>query len=441
MAKGQLGWLPQGEIAVTQPEFGQRLKARRTALRMSQRELAGDFVTPSYISLLEAGSRVPTLDVVVYLGRMLDCSLEELLDVDVAPLLPSEASRRPIVFEQVLARSASEVGDHAQARRFLENALASARSDGLPERVVDVSLELQDTLRMLSEHQARLRLLEELAEVPLVQSAPELLLVVKTHLASVLRDLGQLREARRTAYGALTHLRQPGIGGTSVHVRLLGVLISVLCEAGELDQVEPLITEMLEVAGKLDWPGFVGRAHWVASMAYAQLGRPEEAREHFGLARDALAFPSMSLIDWLRFCRSAASVLLDIGDDLDSARQWIRDAETTSRMLGLAQEQAIVSALRARYELSTGNPQEALRLYEPLTSPDTPLAGLDLIYSYLSHANALHQTRELDKAIAMLRSAVELCEKGGSYQLAAQVWRQIDELTRERDTVLADDQP
>ncbi|MBX7266346.1 helix-turn-helix domain-containing protein [Micromonospora sp. Llam7] len=427
---------------MTQPEFGQRLKTRRSALRMSQRELAGDSVTPSYISLLEAGSRVPTLDVVVYLGRMLDCSLEELLGVDAVPQLPTEASRRPMLFEQVLARSASEVGDHAQARRFLENALTSAKSAGLPERAVDVGLELQDTLRMLGEHQARLRLLEELAEIPLVQSAPELLLVVKTHLASVLRDLGQLREARRTAYGALTHLRQPGIGGTSVHVRLFGVLISVLCEAGELDQVEPLITEMLDVAAKLDWPGFVGRAHWVASMAYAQLGRPEEARQHFGLARDALAFPSMSLIDWLRFCRSAASVLLDIGDDLDGARQWINDAETTSRMLALSHEQAIVSALRARYELKVGNPREALRLYAPLTGPDTPLGGLDLIYSYLGHASALHQTHEIDRAIAMLRSAVDLCERGGSYQLAAQVWRQIDELARERDTVrAADDQP
>ncbi|MCM4083094.1 helix-turn-helix domain-containing protein [Paractinoplanes hotanensis] len=422
------GWPAHGDSAVNQPEFGQRLKARRTALRMSQRQLAGNFVTPSYISLLEAGARVPTLDVVVYLARTMDTPLEELLGEEVLKLTVPEEPRKTQLFAQVLARSASDVGDHQQARQFLQQALDAAKADGSQERILEIGLELQDVLRALGDHDGRLALLEELVDLPLTQTTPELQVVIRTDLAAVQRDVGQLRDARRTAHLALNQLSHPGITGTSEHVRLLGVIISVLCEAGEFEQVDPLITEMLDVAQRLNWPGFVGRAHWVASMAYAQMGRPAQAYEHFAQARSVLAFPTMPLIDWLRFCRSAASVLLDIGDDLETANQWLQDAETTSRMLNIPAESATVALLRARYEVAVGDLDSALRRYAELTVEDSPLVGLDLMSGYLGHGNALRQAGDNTRAIEVLRRAVDVCERSGLYQLASQVWRQIDEL-------------
>ena len=69
--------------------FAERLRALRRAAGLSQTELAGDGLSPSYISLLESGRRRPSPAVAGLLAAKLGCSTSQLLDGE-----PSEHERR-----------------------------------------------------------------------------------------------------------------------------------------------------------------------------------------------------------------------------------------------------------------------------------------------------------------------------------------------------------
>src|SRR5947208_10797722 len=69
--------------------FAERLRDLRRAAGLSQTELAGDGISPSYVSLLESGRRRPSPAVAALLAAKLGCSTSELLDGE-----PSERDRR-----------------------------------------------------------------------------------------------------------------------------------------------------------------------------------------------------------------------------------------------------------------------------------------------------------------------------------------------------------
>jgi transcriptional regulator with XRE-family HTH domain len=60
-------------------ELPRRLRERRRELGLSQTELAGDSLSPSYVSLLEAGKRKPTPAVLEVLAERLGCTTAFLL--------------------------------------------------------------------------------------------------------------------------------------------------------------------------------------------------------------------------------------------------------------------------------------------------------------------------------------------------------------------------
>src|SRR3954469_3701792 len=69
--------------------FAERLRDQRRAAGMSQTQLAGDGISPSYVSLLESDRRRPSPGVAALLAAKLGCSTSQLLDGE-----PSERERR-----------------------------------------------------------------------------------------------------------------------------------------------------------------------------------------------------------------------------------------------------------------------------------------------------------------------------------------------------------
>src|SRR5215467_14755175 len=92
--------------------LGQRLRTLRIERGLSQADLAGDLVSPSYISLIESGRRSPERDVLEGLARRLGCS-PHLLETGVAPEEVNELRLR-LQFANI-ARANGELG---QAREL-----------------------------------------------------------------------------------------------------------------------------------------------------------------------------------------------------------------------------------------------------------------------------------------------------------------------------------
>ena len=410
-----------------QPEFGRRLRERRTELGLSQRQLAGEFTTPSYISLLEAGRRSPTLDVLVHLARMLGMPVEQLSGQDVRGSSAQREDGTTAAVTQALVQSALEAGQYDQASDLLSTALESAQQKQDPHRVLEIGLQLQGLLQRIDRTLDRLALLGRLIDSDIVTTSPLLQATLYSDLAAARRDAGQLIPAREAAYTALGGVSSGDLSGSAQHVRALGILISILCELNELGQVEALVEELLELAKGCDG-GTLARARWVASITAAQLGRHEAAYQHLLAARETLISPVTPLRDWLRFARSAANVLLAAGKDPDAARKWLEDAETAARTLDLPAERVKLAAARAWYEVMVGNPQRATELYAEICESGIVLPGPDQVRAQLTQCEALEALGRREEAAELLRSTAGLCEDSGAYRIAVQIWKKIDQL-------------
>lgn len=63
--------------------FGEKLKALRTGLKLSQRELAERLgVAKSIVSYYESGDRYPSYDILVKMAHLFHVTTDYLLDVD-----------------------------------------------------------------------------------------------------------------------------------------------------------------------------------------------------------------------------------------------------------------------------------------------------------------------------------------------------------------------
>lgn len=71
------------ERGAKQVNFGEKLKALRTGLKLSQRELAERLgVAKSIVSYYESGDRYPSYDILVKMAHLFHVTTDYLLDVD-----------------------------------------------------------------------------------------------------------------------------------------------------------------------------------------------------------------------------------------------------------------------------------------------------------------------------------------------------------------------
>lgn len=411
-----------------QPAFGQRLRELRSGRKMSQRDLAGEAVTASYISLLESGSRVPTLDVVINLAKTLDVTVTDLLGHELHSLTPSGHMEESLLLAEKVALDAADANDYARAAETLGTAFDQAYTDANGLRALEIGIRLQLVLAALNLHEERVTLLTKLARLPGASASVDLQVVLRTDLASALRQTGRLADAKAAALAALEQVARSTLRGSGQHVKLLGVLISALVEAGEVDHSEVYVNEMLKIAHEADSPGLIGRAHWVATNTYAQMGRRDQARYHLAEAHQALAAPTLPLRDWLRFCRSSAAVLLDVEEDLREVDVWLINAETSARMLGLPGEQKRVVALRARYLLKAGRAADAYQTASGVLEDVQDMSTIEVIRVQMVQAEALAHLDRRGAAAELMRSLAASAEQAGAFRLAVEIWRHVDAL-------------
>ncbi len=411
-------------------EFGARLRLLRTQKRMSQRDLAGDFVTPSYISLLESGTRQPTLDVVVYLARRLGTSVRELTGQELSDDA-DESGQAATALQMVLARNAANYGDLARAKAELLGLLEHYRRQRAPLRELETGFDLLDVMFAQADHEGRYALTTRLMTVAEEIGSTELLLKIIIDRASAARETGHLAEAKDRTAQALGLMTQTSLAGTGEHVRLLGVRLAALCEAGELDQVPALIDEIRQRAAQIGSAGIEGRAHWAVALALATLGRHDLAAAEIELARAILSETATSLREWLHFCQSAALVLIESPGGLASAGEYLAGAKATLATATLPYTQALFDVVLARYQLAIDDPQAAVSTCESVDRsgiqlPDVERAKLEAIWG-----NALKAVGRPREATVRWRAAALCYERLSAYRNALEMWHEIDDCYRE----------
>ncbi|WP_367127658.1 helix-turn-helix domain-containing protein [Saccharothrix sp. HUAS TT1] len=417
-------------LNIQQPDFGRRLKLLRRERRLSQRDLAGGVVNPSYISLLESGARVPTLEVAIQLAKGLGVPLGQLVDnaelhVEPAAVETGSAVDGRLV-RDLLARQAYESGDLDGARRRFEENYRFALSSGDLSDALSDGLDLLDVLIRQGHDEARVQLLDELAGLAEQSGTPEAVVRLQVDRAVAARDAGRMAEALDFAEAAVGGIVSTALARTSEHVRALGVLISIYCDSGDFRDVTRLVEEMLDIAKAVAGPPVIGRAHWVAAVALGRLGKSELVENHVRRAQDLLAVPSTSVQDWAQFVRAAASALLEIDAAPASVEHYLVAARAATAITDTGS--AKLASLECRLALMVGDHERAVALSDFVDGPDPDLVGVDLARLRRARGLALRALGRVDEAAAQIRAAALICDEIAAHRMAAQLWRELAEM-------------
>lgn len=340
---------------------GARIRAARRAAGLKQRELTFEGCTAAYLSRVEAGQRIPSLQILTRLAESLGTTAEFLAtgkhpepdplfeaelaagtgDTDLARRLYSQATKSapPTVgarADAALGRLAFDEGDHETAAEILDGALA--RPDlPLPERMMALEFRGKALALLARFDEARAALDEGLA-------------------------------AARVAHDQLAELR------FSV------LLANLLIDRGNLEAAEALLSRIIEDARKTRDPIALANLYWSQARLHASQHRQDlaaryarmahatlEATEHTVVAARALTMLAHiendrgNHAEALAFADEGAPVLAAAGNRYEEGMLLLEKA----RALGALdrREEAIGIALGAVPRFEHAHPTSAARGY------------------------------------------------------------------------------
>jgi tetratricopeptide (TPR) repeat protein len=347
---------------------GQRLKEARERAGLSQRQLSFLGCSPAYISRIESGDRIPSLQLLRELGRKLGVSEDFLAtgaDVssdDGAPLLDAEVALRlgDVDGAETLYRGLLERAPDDPARARALAGLGQAAFRGGNPRAAIQSFESSLALANTSEAE-----LSDLAD----------------SLGRAYAMVGELESAIGIFERFLEAAEQRG---DSLAIVQFGVLLgNALIDSGNLGRAEELLGRVLAMAKDSTNPSVRAHLYWSQSRLHAERSNPEIAARYARRAlevlcltedtyRTARAYQLLAHIELDRGNTEEALTLLGrgwplleaSGNKLERAQYRLEEARALAK-LG-RNEEAAALAMQISGLLADASPEDAARSYSVL---------------------------------------------------------------------------
>jgi transcriptional regulator with XRE-family HTH domain len=399
--------------------FGERLKSLRRTAGLSQGELAGGDLSASYISLLEAGKRSPSPEVVNLLAARLGCSRSQLVE-------GRQSDRdRLIALELAYAKLAIEHGESVDARGRLERLLAD---DGVPlDSRDEAAFLLATALERLGEHTASVRVLQPLFTRATQRQTSIPVILVAQVLCRAHLDSGDLNRAGQVGESALSVAREQGLGGTTEYFRLAATVMHAYIQMGDFVHARTWADTF--IAEARDAGEMAGQAvlYWNSALIAEYEGNVEEALRLCEQAMGRLSELD-NLRDFARVRLATAEIMLyadppdgkRAGDLLDSALSDLRD-------LGSRHDQGLWNRAKSGTLLlqgdrsgAEGRARQALDLFIGLSPEDAAFAWVML------HDTLVAQGRT-GEAVECLDEAAGIAETLRAGRSQAFLWREVAE--------------
>jgi tetratricopeptide (TPR) repeat protein len=351
-------------------EVGRRLREARLRAGLSQRDLSFPGCSPAYISRIEAGDRIPSLQLLREMGQRLGVSEDYLATGARAARL---ADRNPVLVD---AEVALRLDDHELARTLYQQALTEARDNftradaleglgnvafrrGEPReaiRLLGQSFELSrtgpaerpSTTEILARSHAALgdldaavELLQQCMDRFRKESDPVNLVRFAVLLGYAFTDAGRFNEAEEILAEGLEAGR--GVKDPITRARLYWSQARLLGEQGKSELAAQYAHKALEVLRTTENTHFLALTHELLAMIYNDLGRNDEA---------------LSLLDegWAMLAATASPIQI--------AHYKVEEARARA---GLGEkEKAAAIAMEAIGALGETQPEDAGRAYSLL---------------------------------------------------------------------------
>ena len=399
------------------PTLGQRLRALRIERGLSQAELAGDLVSPSYVSLIESDRRSPERDVLDGLARRLGCSAL-FLESGVAPEELNEQRLR-LQFANIARMN----GSLNEARDQFTGLLHVASGEIRHEAIWGLA-RIEEAQGNFHEAMTHVESLLDAARTG-EPGAPGLLTLFNAR-CSIYRKAGDFARSIEVGEAALRQVRELGLEGTEDEIKLASSLVASYRRRGDLFSAQHLASQVIERAEKLGSPEAQGNAYWNASIVAASRGELNLALE---LAAKTLGLLSESApTQNLTAMRVTYAWLLLRCDPprLDEAEALLARAQETLIALSMSSYLASCETEIARCALLRGNFDDAIEVASRAISRCADGAP-ELAQARMVSGLALTLSGRPAEGIALMTNAAELLAALGSRVEAARAWRELAE--------------
>jgi tetratricopeptide (TPR) repeat protein len=342
---------------------GRRLKEARERAGLSQRQLAFSGCSPAYISRIESGDRIPSLQLLRELGRRLGVS-EDFLATGTEP----HADDAALLEAEVALR----LDDLAGAERLYGEALSRAGDDQLRSRAFRGLGEL--AYRRGDAHEAIDRLEEAIGIPGTLERDPS----VAETLGRAYATVGELESAIGLFERGLKDAEEKNEAFEIVRFSVL--LAYAFMDTGNLGRAEELLGRALSLGRDSTNPTIRMQLYWSQSKLHIERNDPETAARYARRAMELLRLTedthrtarAYQLLAHIEIDRGHAEEALELlgegwpilertGNPLECAHFRIEEARALAK-LGRAEEAGAL-AMELTGQLGDALPEDAGRAY------------------------------------------------------------------------------
>ena len=388
---------------------GERLRTARVRAGFSQRQLAFPGCSPAYISRIESGDRIPSLQLLRELGRRLGVS-EDFL----ATGAEDSATRTA---ELAQAEVALRLDELDTAEDLYTQALGAV--SGESERAEAHAGLGQVTFRKGSPREA-IDLLEQARGV----SDPVLKAAVAESLGRAYAMVGELESAIATFQASLDDAE--GRGDEIETLRFAVLLAYALIDSGNLGRAEELLGQALALGAKSQDPLTRAKLYWSQSRLHAERNDQETAARY---ARSALEILLLTE-DTYRIAR-AHQLLAYIELNRDNAQEALEllgEGWPLIEQSGNKLERAQYRLEEARALAKLGRGEEAGALAMQISGLIADAAPEDAARSYTVLGSVYEELGEADRAREVYELAAELLEARNPNRYLVDVYSKLADL-------------
>jgi len=390
---------------------GRRLKGARERAGLSQRELAFPGCSAAYISRVESGDRVASLQVLRELARRLEVSEEYLATGG----LVAAASA---LDDAEVALRFDEMED---AARLFESALKDARGDTERSRAFEglgqVAFRSGDPELAVELFEKALSLLEDdVAERPTLAES----------LARAYASLGQL--ARSIAI--LERCVEAYTGDPVQYVRFAGLLGAALTDNGNFAEAERVLATALSRGREVADPYARARLYWSESRLHLEQGQSELAARYLRRTLEILR-TTEDTYAVAHVLQSLAQIYLDVHRAAE-AFELLGEGRALIEAAGTPLEIAQYRVDEARALAALGDRDAAAALAMEAIGELRGTEAVDAGRTYALLGEIFAELGEAARARELLELAVDLLEQQAPTRYLVQAYKRLATLLKEQ---------
>ena len=381
---------------------GQRLRQAREAAGLTQRELSFEGCTAAYVSRIEAGARVPSLQILHEFAKRLGVTPEYL-----ATGLPDG---QDVSSELLEAEIALSLGADERAAELYEAARADADS---PAALARVQLGLGRLALRREEIAKGIDLLEQ--AVGSRELAPGDASAAANALGRGYVMQSRYDEAFAIFEAFLEEARSRGDHFDEVRFSVL--LANAYIDHGDYGRAHATLGEVLDVARRTVDPLLRASLYWSQSRAHLSQGEPDRAAEYARLALATLRASEQTL-EAARVLQLLAFIENDRGNS-EAALELVDEGEPIVAAAGQATDAAMFTIERARALSALGEEAEAAELLLAIVPRLSAAAPKDAARAYAAVADIFRKQGDTARALELYELAVDQAPTPDRHVVAA----------------------